>query len=281
MATSGTRPLPARSRLRSTHWRTVESKKYPTILAPYRRPDSMRIRRSSTVGFVLSTTTGEPSFREASISCACLLLGFLLLRKRSLLTCSWVAANRSRKNVLFPEACKPTRITSSRAACASSSIMMIIVADVVFGAEGDPLCLAARAGWEDRGREPSFRDLGGIQRASQGRHGAPPVGRGAPVRRQRVPEVRRHLGGADAGARFRRAFPEEPSPGAAALDHARTLSRPLGDEERGRLLARRTGRHGLLVPPAADLARVERAPGEEVPQGASTPGLRRSLQEPA
>src|SRR5215218_5609528 len=62
---------------------------------------------------VLSTTTEESLPSALSISCACLLFRSLLLRNRSLLTCSWVAANRSRKNVLFPEACKPTKITSS------------------------------------------------------------------------------------------------------------------------------------------------------------------------
>src|SRR5215218_4348355 len=73
----------------------------------------MRVRRSSTVGFVLSTTTEDPAPSAASINCACLLFRFLLLGKRSLLTSSCVAANRSRKNVLFPEACKPMKITSS------------------------------------------------------------------------------------------------------------------------------------------------------------------------
>src|SRR3712207_5021630 len=113
MATSGTRALPTRRLLRATHPRTVASKWYPTILAPSSRPSRIKGRRSSTVGVVLSTTTGVSALNAASISCVCLLFRFLLLRRRSLLTCSWVAANRSRKNVLFPEACKPTKITSS------------------------------------------------------------------------------------------------------------------------------------------------------------------------
>ncbi len=61
----------------------------------------------------MSTTTGEPAESASSTSCACLLFRFLLLGKRSLLTCSWVEAKRSRKKVLFPEACKPTKIASS------------------------------------------------------------------------------------------------------------------------------------------------------------------------
>src|SRR5829696_5842384 len=113
MATSGTRALPSRRALRARHSRTPDSKQYPTILAPYLWPDSISALRSSTVGLVLSTTTGNSARNAASTSSLCLLLRFLLLRKRSLLTCSWVAANRSRKNVLFPEACRPTRMTNS------------------------------------------------------------------------------------------------------------------------------------------------------------------------
>src|ERR671917_976254 len=119
--------------------------------------------------------------------------------------------------------------------------------------------------WEGRGRGPFLQDLREGERTYQGRHGAPPLRRAATVRYQRVSEIRRHLGRADAGARSGRSVPEKPSACAAALDHARSLPRSPGDEERGRRLEGRPGRDGLLVPPAAAPTRVERASGEKIP----------------
>src|SRR4028119_284489 len=73
----------------------------------------MRDERSSTVGLVLSITTERPACSAASMSCACLLARFLLLRIRSLLTCSCVVAKCVRKNVLLPDACRPIKMTNS------------------------------------------------------------------------------------------------------------------------------------------------------------------------
>src|SRR5215204_821449 len=80
---------------------------------PISPPSPMSARRSSSVGFVLSTTTQRPTARAARRRCSCLLFLLRLFGKRSLLTCWWVSANRSRKKVLFPDACKPTNTTNS------------------------------------------------------------------------------------------------------------------------------------------------------------------------
>src|SRR5215211_835665 len=136
-------------------------------------------------------------------------------------------------------------------------------------------------GQEGKGRGPFHQGLRERKRTSQGRPGAPVVRGVAAVRRQRVPQVRRHLGRADARKGSGRAVPEEPPARVPAIDHARTLPESPGDEERGRRLARRAGRDGLMVPPAADLARVERASGGEIATRSPTRRLRGCLRKPA
>src|SRR5215204_99708 len=246
------------------------------IFAPCSRPCRTRVRRSSTVGFVLSTTIGRPAESAAPISSSCLLFRFLLLGKRSLLMSSWVAANRPRKNVLFPEACKPIKITSSNTGFDPSDDTTTIISGE--GRNGS-ICLAAKARRKNKGGGPLRQNLRQGERAHQGRYGAPALRRVAALRRQRVPEVRGDLGRPDAGSGTRGAVPEKPPPRGATLDHARTLLGPLGHEERGRRLARRARHHGLLVSPAADSARVEPGAGGAFAQGASARRLRRPLRE--
>src|SRR5215213_79424 len=156
------------------------------------------------------------------------------------------------------------------------------------GPYGDIIVVVANAmvarigvGQESRSSEPSGQGLRQRKRTYQDRPGAPPLWRVAAVRRQRVPEIRRHLGRADARKSSRAAFSEEPPPRTAALDYARALPEPVGDEERGRRLARRAGRDGLLVPSAADPARVERASGGQIAARPPARRLRGRLREPA
>src|SRR5687767_10859536 len=80
--------------------------------------------RSTTRGLVLSTTTERPAASACSTSTSWRAALSRALGSRSLLTWSWVAANRERKNDVLPEPGNPTRITTS---------ILVIIAERVLG----------------------------------------------------------------------------------------------------------------------------------------------------
>ena len=96
IATSGTRTLPWRRRLRARHSPTDAGNQTATAAAPRARAAATRGRRSSGAGLVLSTTTERPAASASSISRSCRRCRCRALGQASLLMWSWVAAKQHR-----------------------------------------------------------------------------------------------------------------------------------------------------------------------------------------
>src|SRR6185369_12332250 len=69
--------------------------------------------RSTTRGLVLSTTRERPARKASSMRASWSAPRSRAFGIRSLLTWAWVSAKRDRKNVVLPDAGRPTRMTSS------------------------------------------------------------------------------------------------------------------------------------------------------------------------